>query len=43
MLGNSSLVTGPSLTGIGYLKGRLGVPLLKRKYSDRGLGEYKLK
>jgi hypothetical protein len=31
---------GPSLTGIGYLKGRLGPPLLKRMYSDGRLGKY---
>jgi hypothetical protein len=30
----------PSLTGIGYLKGRLGLPSLKRVYSGRGLGNY---
>jgi hypothetical protein len=28
------------VSGIGYLKGRLGLPSLKRMYSERGLGKY---
>jgi hypothetical protein len=41
-IGKFSYVTyiGPSLTGIDYLKGRLGLPSLKRVYSEKGLGKY---
>jgi hypothetical protein len=39
-VGKFSLQIGPSLTGIDYLKGRLGLPSLKRIYSERGLGKY---
>jgi hypothetical protein len=31
---------GQSVTGIGYLKGPLRLPSLKRMYSGRGLGKY---
>jgi hypothetical protein len=40
LLSYSPLQIGPSLTGIGYLKGRLGLLSLKRTYSERGLGKY---
>jgi hypothetical protein len=30
---------GPSLSGIGYVKGRMGLPSLRRIYSERGLGK----
>jgi hypothetical protein len=38
--GKFFFVNRTSLTGIGYLKGRLGLPSLKRMYSERGLGKY---
>jgi hypothetical protein len=34
---------GKSLTGIGYLKGRLRLPSLKRMYSERGLGNISMR
>jgi hypothetical protein len=39
-VGKFSFVNRPSLAGIGYLKGRLGLPSLKCMYSERGLGKY---